>query len=71
MSYRNLISAFGNRMVIATELKVRDNVVSMWGQNGLPRKYATRLRLIDAVERLDCDPKLKQICLEYVKDPAN
>lgn len=71
MNYYMLIKAVGGHLYFARELNTSLRSVYQWAANGLPKKYATRLEIIDAIERAKIDPDVKQACLDWVKDPAN
>lgn len=71
MNYYMLIKAVGGHLYFARELNTSLRSIYQWAANGLPKKYATRLKIIDAIERAQIDPKIKQVCLDWVKDPDN
>ena len=71
MNYHMLMKAVGGHLYFARELNTSLRSVYQWAANGLPKKYATRLEIIDAIERAPIDTKLKQSCLDWAKDPAN
>ena len=71
MNYHMLIKAVGGHLYFARELNTSLRSIYQWAANGLPKKYATRLEIIDAIERAPIDEKLKQSCVEWAKDPDN
>tara|TARA_Y100001937_G_C6853442_1_gene213131 strand:- start:79 stop:294 length:216 start_codon:yes stop_codon:yes gene_type:complete len=71
MNYHMLMRAVGGHLYFARELKTSLRSIYQWAVNGLPKKYSTRLKIIDAIERAEIDPKIKQACLDWAKDPNN